>query len=251
MSADSTSAADKVALVTGGAKRIGAAISRQLHDDGMRLAIHFNRSRSEADALCASLNARRPSSAAAIGADLKDIEMATRMVDDVISAHGRLDVVVNNASTFFPTPVGGVTEANWEDLVGPNLKAPFFICQRAANELARHTGCIVNIADIYAVRPLEAHPVYCVAKAGLLMLTRTLARELAPKVRVNAVAPGAILWPERGMSEEAQRRVVESTPLRRQGQADEVAKAVSFLVREARFTTGELITVDGGRLHAG
>lgn len=237
----------KVALVTGGAKRIGAAILRVLHEAGMRVAIHCRNSVREAELLRDELNARRSNSASSFRADLRDAQQIDRLVEEVQVALGRLDLVVNNAATFFPTPIGSVDAAHWQDLIGPNLQAPFFIAQSAAPELSRNRGCIVNIADVYATHPLAHHCVYSVSKAGLVMLTKSLARELAPEVRVNAISPGAILWPEAGSDEAAQARVIERTPLERLGDPSEIGKAVLFIARDAPFMTGEIITLDGGR----
>ncbi len=238
----------KVALVTGGAKRIGAAIVCALHEAGMRVAIHFRNSVHEAEHLRDRLNDQRSDSASSFNADLRDVQQIGRLIENVQAAHGRLDLVVNNAATFFPTPIGSVSVEHWQALLGPNLQAPFFLAQSAAPELARNEGCIVNIVDIYARRPLAHHSVYSISKAGLVMLTRSLARELAPKVRVNAIAPGAILWPEEGLDEATRARVIERTPLERLGDPSEIGKAVLFLVRDARFMTGEIITLDGGRM---
>lgn len=238
---------DKVALVTGGARRIGAETVRQLHRAGMRVIIHHRGSRDQARDLAEECNRARPHSAALLQGDLQDIAGLDALVRQATDRFGRLDALVNNASTFYPTPVGRTTEAQWKDLVGVNLKVPFFLVQSAAEELRRHGGCVVNIVDIYGWRALAEHPVYCAAKAGLIMLTRALAAELGPEIRVNGVAPGAILWPEGGQDEALQRSLVERTPLKRTGRPADIAAAVLFLVRDASFTSGEIITVDGGR----
>jgi len=238
---------ERVALVTGGARRIGEAVVRALHGAGMRVVVHHHRSFDAAARLAASLNTERPDSARCLGGDLLAPGRAEALAGEAAALWGRLDVLVNNASAFYPTPLGEVTEREWEALLGTNLKAPFFLAQGAAPHLATHGGTVVNITDIYARRPLAGHPVYCAAKAGLEMLTRALARELAPAVRVNAVAPGAILWPEPPPSPEAQRRLLARTALRRQGAPEDVAQAVLFLVRDARYTTGDTVLVDGGR----
>jgi pteridine reductase len=237
----------KVALVTGAAQRIGAAVVRALHAEGMQVALHYRRSREPAEALAAELNAQRPASVALFQADLLGRGRPERLVEKVVGTWGRLDVLVNNASSFYPTPVGTVTEEVWEGLIGTNLKAPFFLAQAAAPHLKLSRGCIVNLADIHGLRPLKEYPVYSVTKAGLLMLTRALARELGPEVRVNAVAPGAILWPEEGVDELTRQRILSRTALKRQGRPEDVARAVRFLVRDADYVTGQVVTVDGGR----
>jgi pteridine reductase len=241
----------RVALVTGAAQRIGAEIVRALHGAGMTVALHYRRSRDAAEALAAELNGQRPDSVALFQADLLAEGRAARLVEKVMGYRGRLDALINNASTFYPTPVGSVTDAIWDDLVGTNLKVPFFAAQAAAPHLRATQGCIVNLADIHGLRPLKDHPVYSSAKAGLAMLTRALACELGPEVRVNAVAPGAILWPEQGLDEVTRQRILSRTPLRRQGVPQEVARTVLFLVRDASYVTGEVIAVDGGRGVAG
>ncbi len=237
----------KVALVTGGARRVGAAITRALHTAGCRVVVHCNRSRSDADALADELNTLRTDSAAVEVADLLDLDALTKMVARAESRWGALDVLVNNASTFFPTPVGDVTGAQWDDLIGTNLRAPFFTAQAAAPSLARRGGAIVNIVDIHATKPMKGHPVYSSAKAGLAMMTRSLARELAPHVRVNGVAPGAVLWPEHGLESAVKQQIIDATALKRQGTPDDVAQAVRFLALDAPFVTGQILAVDGGR----
>lgn len=239
----------QTALVTGGGRRIGAELVRALHADGARVVIHCRHSRHEADALAAELEARRPDSTAVVGADLADPAECERLVEAAAGAWGGLDVVVNNASTFYPTPVGTIDAARFDDLVGSNLRAPAFVAQAATPALRAAGGCIVNLADVHGLRPLDGHAVYCAAKAGLVMLTRALARELAPEVRVNAIAPGSILWPEgpRGDDPELRAAVLEATPLRRQGTPADIAAALRYLVRDGGFVTGEVLTVDGGR----
>ena len=237
----------KVVLVTGAARRIGAAIVTRLHDNGATVAIHYRSSAQDADSLAARLNKMRSDSAATFKADLLDTAQIDQLISSVCAWHGRLDGLVNNASTFYPTPVGSITEAHWEDLMGSNLKAPLFLSQAAAPELAKRNGCIVNIVDIHSQRPLRNHAVYGPAKAGLAMLTRSLAKDLAPKIRVNGVSPGAILWPEDGMSDAAQQSILRQVPLQRPGEPDDIAACVLYLFRDAGYVTGQIIAVDGGR----
>lgn len=237
----------KVALITGAARRLGAAIAGGLHGGGANVVVHYNTSRGEAQQLVEALNRQRPGSAVAIQCDLLSVSDYERLIGQTASQWGRLDVLVNNASSFYPTPLGTVTEAQWEDLVGTNLKAPFFLSQAAAPHLAARDGSIVNMVDVYGEQPLAAYPVYSLAKAGLIMLTKALACELGPKVRVNAVAPGTILWPERPFAERTKRDVLAHTLLQRQGRPEEIARAVLFLVRDATYTTGRVVGVDGGR----
>jgi pteridine reductase len=237
----------KAALVTGGARRVGAVIARRLHAAGANVLLHYRDSESEAAKLESELLALRPKSAARVKAELLAPIAPRALVSAAREHFGRLDVLVNNASSFFPVGVGAIEASHWEELVGSNLRAPLFISQEAAPELARHHGSIVNIVDIHAERPLKGYPLYSVAKAGLAALTRSLAIELAPAVRVNGVAPGAIAWPEDGQFEPAERsRIVASTPLARTGSPADVAQAVHFLAI-APYITGEIIAVDGGR----
>lgn len=237
----------KVVLVTGGARRIGAEICRFLHANEFDIAVHYRGSATDAAALVNELNTRRMNSARAFPLDLKDTPRLAGLVDACVAHFGRLDVLVNNASTFYETPLSEVGESDWDELVGVNLKAPLFLSKAAADHLAANGGCIVNIADIHAERPLENHALYSVAKAGLVMLTRALAVELGPAVRVNAVAPGAILWPERGIGEGERRNILARTALERIGAPRDIARAVLFLARDAGYTTGEILAVDGGR----
>ena len=238
--------AGPVALVTGAGRRVGARIARELHAAGMSVAIHCHRSREEAERLRAALEAARPGSAAVVAADLLDPGAARAVAAAAAEPWGRLDVLVNNASTFHATPIGEVTEADWRGLVGSNLAAPFFLAQATAPLLRAVRGCIVNIADVYGHRPLAGHPVYSAAKAGLLMLTRALALELGPEVRVNSISPGAVLWPEEDDPE--RRRVVDGIALGRSGDPADVARAALFLARDAPYVTGQDLAVDGGRL---
>ncbi len=239
----------KVVLVTGGAKRVGAAICRRLHAAGAQLAIHYRSSEQEAQDLQKELNALRPKSTAVFQADLLDLNALPQLVHKVIMKFGQLDALVNNASSFYATPLAEVNGQQWDDLLGTNLKAPLFLAQAAASELRRQHGCIVNIADIHAERPMRGHLLYSVAKAGLVALTRGLAQEMAPQVRVNAVAPGVIIWPEgeAWMDEEQRRKIVAHTLLKREGEPDDIARTVAFLIHDAPYITGQVIAVDGGR----
>lgn len=235
-------------LITGGVKRVGAAIARRLHSQGAKVMLHYRSSEREANALRTELNAQRDNSVALVQADLLDLAGPSEIVKNTLSRFDRLDALVNNASAFFPTPVGEITPANWESLIGANLRAPLFLSQAAAPHLRRWGGTIVNITDIHAERPLKNYVIYSVAKAGLAGLTRSLARELAPEVRVNGVAPGAIVWPEDGSWDEVTRqRIVSHTLLKRTGDPDDVARAVYYLIAEAPYVTGQIIAVDGGR----
>lgn len=236
-----------VVLVTGGARRIGAAIARHLHAAGCVVAIHYRHSAGEAETLAQELNAARPHSAAVFAGALEDDATPERLVGDVTAVFGRLDGLVNNASAFYATPVGETTTAQWDDLFAANARAPFFLSQAAAPALRESKGAIVNIVDIYAERPLAGHAVYSMAKASLSMLTLALAKDLAPDIRVNAVAPGAILWPEAGKPEEAADALIAKTALARKGEPGDVAEAVRWLLLDARYTTGQIIRVDGGR----
>lgn len=235
-------------LVTGGARRVGAAIARELHAAGFALAIHCRHSREAAEALVTELNAGRPGSAAVFAANLNDPAGFPALIDRVVAQFGGLYGLVNNASSFFPTPVGRITQADWADLMGSNLQAPLFLSQAAAPALQASGGCIVNITDIHAERPLKGFPAYCAAKGGLLNLTRALAIELAPAVRVNAVAPGPIEWPEDDTFPDAERQaIIEHTLLKRVGTPGDIARTVRFLVADAPYITGQVINVDGGR----
>lgn len=238
-----------VILVTGAARRVGADIARTLHAAGANLVLHYRASAPEAEALAAELNARREKSALARRRDLRDMDGLAGLVEEAIAHFGRLDALVNNASSFFPTPVGSIDAAAWDDLIGSNLRGPLFLAQAAAPHLARTCGCIVNITDIHAERPLKGYPLYCAAKAGLLGLTRALALELGPLVRVNAVAPGAIEWPENDADfpPVAQAAIIEHTLLKRVGAPGDIARTVKFLIFDAPYITGQVINVDGGR----
>ena len=237
----------RVALITGAARRVGAEIATHLHRAGADVCIHYRRSAADADGLVARLNALRPDSAAAFQADLLDTASLPALIDAVTDWRGGLDILVNNASTFYPTPLGEITEADWDDLVGSNFKAPLFLSQAAAASLRERRGSIVNIVDIHAQRPLSKHVVYSPAKAGLAMLTRALAKELAPDVRVNGVSPGAILWPESDMSAATKASILDQVPLARAGAPGDIAGCVLYLVRDATYVTGQIVAVDGGR----
>lgn len=239
----------KTVLVTGGAKRVGAAICRRLHAVGANIVIHYRSSLYEALALRAELNGLRANSAQCVQADLLDTTALKPMVAEAIQHFGHLDALVNNASSFYATPLADMGEAQWRDLVGTNLKAPLFLAQAAADELRRRHGIIVNIADIHAERPMSGHLLYSAAKAGLVALTKGLAQELAPQVRVNAVAPGVISWPEDAewADQERRRKIVAHTLLKREGEPDDIARTVQFLIVDAPYITGQVIAVDGGR----
>jgi len=234
-------------LITGAARRLGAAIARRLHAAGAVIVVHHRRSAAEADALVAGLNAARPDSAFATACDLNDLDALPLLVDSAVRRYGRLDVLVNNASTFYPTPVGTITPAQWDDLVGSNMRAPLFLSQAAAPALRNTRGLILNMLDIHGERPLREHPVYSAAKAGLMMLTRSLARELGPEIRVNGIAPGPVLWPEAGLPEALKLEIIGKTALQRMGTPDDVARAALYLAAEAPYVTGQVLVVDGGR----
>lgn len=236
----------RTALVTGAAKRLGAATAKRLHAEGMNLLLHYNKSEADAVKLCKELNALRKDSAAVAQADLGNIQGLDSLVKAALQWDG-LDVLVNNASSFRPTPLGSVVEDDWEELMASNLKAPFFLSQAAAVHLKKNHGSIVNMVDIHARRPLKDHTVYCAAKAGLAMLTLSLAKELGPEVRVNGVSPGPVLWPDAGLDAATKKSILEATALKRKGSPEDVAGAVLYLVRDAEYVTGQIIAVDGGR----
>lgn len=237
-----------VALVTGASKRIGAAIARTLHREGYTLALHYSRSETEVLQLANDLNQISSGSAAIFRADLCNLSSIKQMSDKLVGQWGRVDAVVNNASTFYPTPLENTSEEEWDDLLNSNLKGPYFLVKYLANSLRQRRGSVVNITDINARYPLKDYPVYCIAKAGKVMLTRTLARELAPDVNVNAVAPGSILWPEgkAEMTDQAKARTLNKIPLQRVGTPEDIAGLVSFLVKTPGYITGQVIAVDGG-----
>lgn len=234
-------------LITGAARRIGAALARGFHSEGANVCIHFHRSAPEAEQLRDELNRARSGSAVAIGADLLDLEALPRLVGQALSAFGRLDVLINNASTFYPTALGSVTANHWDDLMGTNLRAPLFLAQAAAEALRSSQGLILNMIDIHAQRPLPKHPVYSTAKAGLIMLTRSLARELGPEVRVNGIAPGPILWPEGGVDATLKQEIIDKTLLKRSGSPADIVRTALFFAKDAPYITGQILAVDGGR----
>jgi pteridine reductase len=237
----------KTALVTGAARRVGAAITRALHGAGANVLLHYRSSGDDASQLAAELNEARAGSAATAECDLLQIAELPGLAAEATRRFGGLDILVNNASTFYPTPFGDITEIDWDDLIGTNLKAPLFLSQAAAPLLQAREGLIINLADIHGTRPLRRYPVYSLAKAGVLMLTKSLARELGPRVRVNAVAPGPVMWPEGGLDEAVQARIVAGTALKRAGSPVDVARACLFFATEAPYVTGQILAVDGGR----
>jgi pteridine reductase len=243
----------KVALITGAARRIGAAIVRELHAAGMNIVLHYNYSEDEATQLCEKLNQKRDNSAVAIKADLEVPESEKTLVQQAERVWKRLDLLVNNASRFYRTNFGEVTEYAWNDLINSNLKAPFFLSQACAPYLNAHKGLIINITDVHGQAPLGDYSVYCISKSGLVMLTKVLAKELAPHIRVNAIAPGAILWPEgkNSLSEDEKQKIIDRTLLQRVGEPEDIAKAVLFFIRDAPYITGQVLMVDGGRILSG
>lgn len=244
----------KVALVTGAAKRIGAEIARQLHQENFNLVIHYHKSEKTAQELVDELNEIRTHSAVCIQADLNKTDQIENLATKSTQHWQRMDLLVNNASSFYPTPIGNASEDDWNNLINSNLKAPFFLAQALAKKLSEHHGCIINIADIYADKPLKKHSIYSIAKAGNVMLTKTLAQELAPLVRVNGIAPGAILWPddtnknpEDKLSDDNKEKMLAKIPLQQRGQAQDIARTILFLAKNAPYITGQILTVDGGR----
>jgi pteridine reductase len=239
--------AGRAVLVTGAARRIGAALARGFHAHGAAVCIHCHQSLGEAEHLRDELNRQRAGSAAIVTADLLDVNALPAVVAAAVKAFGRLDALINNASTFYPTAFGSVSPAQWDDLIGTNLRAPFFLAQAAAPQLRASKGAIVNMIDIHAQRPLPGHSVYSTAKAGLAMLTRALARELGPDVRVNGIAPGPIMWPQSGVDAQLQKEIVAKTLLKRSGGTQDVVRAALFFVKDAPYVTGQILAVDGGR----
>jgi len=237
----------RTALVTGGAARLGAAIVRHLHAAGAHVAIHYRRSEAPARQLQEELCTVRPASASVVQADLHDPASWPALVDHCTATSGRLDILINNASSYYPTPVGEATTEHWDDLLGSNARAPFFLAQAAVPELKRHAGCIVNLVDIYAERPNPGHPVYCMAKAANAMMVRALALDLAPDIRVNGVAPGAALWPDGYQADSERQQILERIPMGRPAGADQIAEAVMCMVTGPDYVTGQILAVDGGR----
>lgn len=239
--------AGKVVLITGGAKRLGNAVAHALHGEGAQLVIHYRSSQQDADVLVAELNALRTHSALAVGCDLLDTRALPQLINRCVEHFGRLDILVNNASSFYPTPMGSITETQWDDVIGSNLKAPLFLAQAAAPHLRAAQGLIINMVDIHAQRPLPSYLVYSIAKAGLSTLTKALARELGPEIRVNGIAPGPVLWPEQRMSADLQQEIINKTALKRQGSPEDIARTVLFFAKDAPYVTGQILAVDGGR----
>ncbi len=237
----------EIAFISGAAKRVGADIARRLHKTGANVVLHYRTSAEEAKALCDELNQVRDNTAVCMHADLTDTGRLPSMMREASEVWGRLDVLINNASLFYPTPVDLTTEAHWHELIDSNLKAPFFLCQAAQPFLKKQLGCIVNIIDIHAERPLKGHSVYSITKAGLAALTRSLAKEFAPDIRVNGVAPGAIMWPESEVTDANKTKILERIALNRTGAPDDIARAVLYFIREAQYVTGQILAVDGGR----
>jgi len=242
----------KTALVTGGSRRIGAVIVKQLHNAGYNVVIHCQLSRQQADELAAELKTVREDSAKVIQGDLNDETIYNNLIEQAYECWNRLDVLINNASSFYPTPVGSISLGDWNNLVGSNMKAPLFLAQAAAPYLKQTQGCIINMIDVHAQRPMKDHPVYCAAKAGLAMITMSLAKDLGPDIRVNGVAPGAILWPESNgpdgdMPDHTKSLILERTALKRPGKPIDIAKTILFLAKDADYITGQIIAVDGGR----
>ncbi|MES2824121.1 MAG: pteridine reductase [Pseudomonadota bacterium] len=243
-----------VALITGAAKRIGAEVARFLHANNFNVVIHYRRSQNEAEQLVASLNRIRANSAVSFQADLTNTKEIELLVRHAVAYWARIDTLINNASSFYPTTIGKVTNNEWEDLMSSNVKAPFFLAQALASELIKNHGCIINMTDIYADKPLKNHSVYSMAKAANVMLTKSLALELAPNVRVNGIAPGAILWPENMGTEDSEKlslldknNLLAKIPLQRIGEMDDIAKTILFLINDAPYINGQILTVDGGR----
>ncbi len=240
---------DKVALITGGSQRIGACIIEYLHQQGANIVLHYRSSKKSAEALAVKLNAQRSDSVVLIQSDLatSTVDQFSKLVTTAESTWNRLDILINNASSFYPTPIGEITDLHWLDLMATNLKAPLFLSQAAAPLLAKNKGCIVNMIDVHAERPMKNHSVYCISKAGLAMLTKSLAKELGPDVRVNGVAPGAILWPENELDQDSKKQILDRTFLKRAGSPQDIAQTILFLVSNANYITGQIIAVDGGR----
>ncbi len=242
---------EKVILITGAARRVGATIARTLHANGANILLHFRNSKNNAELIKSELEATRSNSVHLIQGDFDQTGTYEKIASQC-SHWGRIDGLVNNASTFFPTPIGAITEEHWDQLINPNMKIPLFLSQALAPELQKTQGSIVNIVDIHAERPLKNHSVYCAAKAGLAMLTKSLACDLGPEIRVNGIAPGAILWPENETQENtlddaAKQTIMSRTFLKRQGSPEDIADAVLYFIKDAQYVTGQILAVDGGR----
>ena len=237
----------KVAIITGGAKRIGAEIAKTLHASDFNILMHYRRSTDEAKKLCSELNKIRPNSCNLVKGELNDATSYSLIINKAVTEFGQIDVLINNASSFYPTPIELITEEQWQELMASNLKAPLFLSQKAIPELRKTQGSIINIVDIYAERPLAEHPIYCAAKAGLQMLTKSLARDLSGNIRVNGVAPGAILWPENDTGMDSAEEILKRIPLNSLGEPSDIAKTVRFLLLDAPYINGQIIAVDGGR----
>lgn len=235
-----------VTFITGSAKRIGAHTAKYLHALGSNIVVHCNQSRFEAEKLCLELNQIRTKSAMLVQGDLSDLSSVERIGQQAIDSFGRLDVLINNASSFYPTPVGTITTKDWQSLVGSNMQGPLFLSQYCAPILAQNSGTIINMVDIHATKPLKDHTLYCMAKSALVTMTQSLALELAPEIRVNGVAPGAILWPEMQMKEDDKQQILNQVPVQRLGTMQDIAHAIKFLI-EATYVSGQIIAVDGGR----
>ena len=237
----------KVVLITGAARRVGAEMVGHLHQAGMNIVLHYRSSSEDAISLADQLNAKRADSVNLLKGDLKDYSAISELTDDAIALFGHIDILINNASSFYPTDLKDVNEEIWEDLVGVNLKAPLYLTQALAEHLKQRNGCIINIVDIHGDRPLKGYPIYSIAKAGLIMFTKSMARELAPNVRVNGIAPGAIMWPEEQHYEGMHEAIIERTALKREGHPKDIAETALFLIEHANYITGQIIAVDGGR----
>ena len=235
------------ALITGSAKRIGASIARTLHASGLSIGIHYHSSKSDAISLCKELNANRPDSASIFQADITQSLEARKLIKEFIHWGGKIDVLINNASSFYPTPIGKITDEDWNDLFGTNLKGPLFLCQEAATNLRENQGSIINLIDIHTKDPLRNHSLYVSAKAGLKMLTQSLAKDLAPEIRVNGISPGAILWPEENINDQKKEVILSQIPLQREGTPQDISDCVLFLLYHSNYITGQIITIDGGR----
>lgn len=237
----------KVVLVTGAARRIGAELVRHLHHSGMNIILHYRSSENDAASLANDLNAKRADSVKLLQGDLKEYANSKNLVRQAAALFCRIDVLINNASSFYPTDLNEIDEDRWDDLIGVNLKAPLFLTQAIAPHLKTSHGCIINIVDIHAARPLKDYSVYCIAKAGLAMLTKSMARELAPEIRVNGISPGAIMWPEEQHYEDMHQEIISSTALKREGSPADIADTALFLINRANYITGQIIAVDGGK----